>query len=240
MTPRRAPSVISRSSISSQSSGYHPAPVVECPTFGSHAVFANKSLQSLASIPLPPNIKSLNAEKNQIVDFVGFIPSRHLETLKLANNPIASLRGIPPLPKLASIDMSGTPYSKHQFYRVSLLILFGTSLRLIDGERISGTERQLAKSYPAGTDALIRAGWVVSYPPPSPADLPKITASLAGRVTQNRPRVAPARTVPMIVRRPKTQSKIMDETLKQQELELAKLEEDIRKVRASRAKAPQK
>jgi hypothetical protein len=209
-------------------------PSVECPTFGAHAVFTNKGLQNLSSIPLPPNIKTLNLENNQLVDFVGFIPSAHLEVLKLAGNPITSLRGIPPLPKLSSIDMSATPFSRQQFYRVSLILLFGKSLRTIDGERISGTERQIAASYPPGCQALVRAGWVVTYPPPKPADLPKITASLAGRLAPHR---APApRVVPVIAGRSKPQSRIMEETLLAQEAEIARLESDIRRVQASKAK----
>jgi hypothetical protein len=208
--------------------------IVECPTFGAHAVFSAKGLQSLSAIHLPPNIKSLNAENNQIVDFVGFIPSPYLEVLNLANNPIASLRGMPPLPKLTTVNMTGTPFSRTQFYRVSLLLLFGKSVRVIDGERISGTERQIAVSYPQGCDALVRAGWIVSYPPPAPQELRKITTSLAEKVTQKRTPIA--RAVPVMLRKPKRQSKLMDETLKEQEAELAKLEQDIQKVRARATK----
>jgi hypothetical protein len=210
---------------------------VECPTFGSNAVFAGKGLQNLGSIPLPPNIKSLNVERNKIVDFVGFIPSPHLEALNLAGNPIASLRGIPVLPKLASIVMQGTPYSRTQFYRVSLLLLFGKSLRTIDSERISGTERQIAASYPAGSDGLVRAGWIVTYPPPKPADFRKITASLATTAPRVKAPNAVQKPIPMIVpRRTQSHSKIMDETLRKQEAELAKLERDIQNVRAGKAR----
>jgi hypothetical protein len=196
-------------------------------------------LQNLASIPLPPNIKSLNVERNHITDFVGFIPSAHLEVLKVSHNPSTSLRGIPPLPKLTSIDISDTPFARNQFYRVALLILFAKSLRLIDGDRISGTERQIAASYPPGSDTLLRAGWTVAYPPPPQADLPKIIASLAGKFVVNRTAL-PARTSPVIARRPKPQSKLLDETLKHQAAELAKLEEDIRKVQARNAKKQRK
>jgi hypothetical protein len=134
--------------------------------------------------------------------------------------------------------MTDTPFSKNQFYRLSLLLLFGKSLRSIDGERISGTERQIAASYPPGCDALVRAGWVATYPPPRPADLPQITASLAGKVAPSR--AAAPRTAPVIARRPKPQSRVMDETLRAQEAELARLEQDIRRVQARRAPAPRK
>jgi hypothetical protein len=177
----------------------------------------------------------LNAERNQITDFVGLTPSAHLEVLKVSHNPLTSLRGIPPFPRLTSVDLSDTPFARTQFCRVALVMLFGKSLRLIDGERISATERQIAASYPPGSDALLRAGWLITYPPPPQADLQKITAALAGTLVF--PRAPPAqRASPVIARRPKPQSKLLDETLRQQEAELAKLEEDIRKVQARKAK----
>jgi hypothetical protein len=203
---------------------------------GSYAVFVKKSLQNLSSMNLPPNIKTLNVANNQIVDFVGFAPSPQLESLQLSRNPIASLRGIPPLPKLTSIDLSETPLARTQFYRVALLILFGKSLRVIDGERISGSERQLAASYPPGSDALVRAGWTVTYPPPERADLPRITASLAGRTSRERGSAAPQKAAPMIVKKPRPQSKVMDETIRLQEEEMQKLMADIEKVQRSKSR----
>jgi hypothetical protein len=211
---------------------------MDCPTFGSHAAFVGKSLQNLGAVILPPNIKSLNVERNQIVDFIGFTPSPHLEVLNISNNPVSSLRGIPPLPKLASIHMIGTPYSRTPFYRVSLVMLFGKSLRTIDGEKISGSERQVSVSYPPGCDALVRAGWIVTYPPPAPRDLGKITASLAGEPKVARAIVGATRATPMIVpRKAKPQSKMMDETLRKQEAELARLEKDIKKVRDQKGRS---
>jgi hypothetical protein len=196
----------------------------------------NKSLSSLSSISLPPNIKTLNVESNEIVDFVGFVPSPQLEALQLAGNPIVSLRGIPPLPKLTSIDVSKTPFARGQFYRIALLILFGKTLRVIDGERISGSERSLAASYPPGSDALIRAGWTVTYPPPERADLPRITSSLAGRISRERPTATSQKVTPMIIKKPRPQSKLMDERIRLQEEEMQKLMADIEKVQRSKSR----
>jgi hypothetical protein len=235
-TPHRAPSV---STLSSASSARRSASALECPTFGAHAVFAGKSLQNLSSILLPPNIKALNVERNLLTDFAGFVPSAHLEVLKASHNPITSLRGIPPLPKLASIEISDTPFARNQFGRVALVILFAKSLRLIDGDRITNTERQIAASYPPGTDSLLRAGWIATWPPPPPADLPKITAALAEKLVANRT-ATQTRAVPVIARRAKPQSKLLDEALRKQAEELAKLEENIRKVQARNAKGRRK
>jgi hypothetical protein len=139
------------------------------------------------------------------------------------------LCGIPALPRLVSIDVAKMPFARGQFHRVALLILFGKSLRVIDGDRISGSERQLAAAYPPGCDALIRAGWVVTYPPPDRADLPRITASLAGKMLRER-------AAPVIVRRPRPQSKVMDETIRLQEQEMQRLIADIAKVQRSKTR----
>jgi hypothetical protein len=159
--------------------------------------------------------------------------------LKVSHNPIASLRGIPPLPKLTSIEITDTPFARNQFHRLALVILFAKSLRLIDGDRITGTERQIAASYPPGSDTLLRAGWIIAYPPPRQPDIPKIIAALAQKLIVNRPPIQP-RATPVIPRRAKPQSKLLDETLQQQAAELAKLEEDIRKVQARNAKGRRK
>jgi hypothetical protein len=143
---------------------------------------------------------------------------------------------MPALPKLTSIDLSNTPFARNQFSRVSLLILFGKNLRLIDGERISGTERQIAGAYPPGSDALVRAGWIATYPPPAPGDLPKITASLAGRSTNNRIASGGPRVSPVIARKAKPQSKVMDETLKSQAAEMEKLENEILKIQGRKTR----
>jgi hypothetical protein len=209
-----------------------PIQPVEGPTFGTNAIFVNRSLHSLSSISLPPNIKLLNVERNQIQDFIGFTPTASLETLKISDNPIASLRGMPILPKLVTIEISQTPFAKQQFYRVALLILFGKSLRLIDGERISGTERQIAGSYPAGTDALVRAGWTVTYPPPSPQELGKIKADLSSKLAAER--AVGSRTTATIVRKPARQSKLLDERLSMQNDEMKRLAQEIQSIQQSK------
>jgi hypothetical protein len=159
-----------------------PSRIAVFPSFGTHVILSNRSIQCFLNISLSALIKTLNLENNEIVDFVGFAPSTSLEALKLANNPITSLRGMPHLPKLRVIDLSNSPFAKHQFHRVALLILFGKTLRIINGVRISLTERQLAASYPPGCDALLRGGWTISFPPPAPADLPRLTSSFAATI----------------------------------------------------------
>jgi hypothetical protein len=199
-------------------------------------VLAERGLRSLAAIQLPPNIKKLNVEKNQIRDFVGFIPSANLEMLNVACNPIESFKGMPQLPALVSIDMTGTPYALGQFYRVSLLLLFPKSLRAIDTVRISATERKMASEYPQGSDGLVRAGWIITYPPPKPSEFRNILSALAKGGAQNRQQ-PPARVQPALLpTKTKAQSKFMDEMLRRQEAELAKLQQDIQKVQARRTR----
>jgi hypothetical protein len=207
---------------------------LQAPTFGTNAVFVNKSIHSLTALSLPPNIKILNVEQNLIADFVGFNSAPHLETLKLSGNPIASLRGMPHLPKLTTIELSHTPFCKQQFYRVALLILFGKSLRLIDGERITGTERQIASSYPPGTDALVRAGWIVTYPPPSANDMAKIKSNLSSKLALER--AAGPKTGGTIIRKPTRQSQILDDRLSFQDSEMKKLAEEIQAIQHNKSR----
>jgi hypothetical protein len=152
---------------------------IDAPTFGSHAVLVKKSINSLSALVLPPNIKLVNVDSNVITDFLGFRPPSHLETLIVSNNPIASLQGIPPMSHIRSITMQDTPFAKHPFYRIALVILFGRSLRVIDDDRISQSERDIAAAYPVGTTDLLRAGWIIKYPPPAVQEIVSIMATLA-------------------------------------------------------------
>jgi hypothetical protein len=110
--------------------------------------------------------------------------------------------------------------------------LFGKSLRVIDGERISGTERQIAGSYPQGTEALVRAGWTVTYPPPSPQGLGKIKAALSSQLAAER--AGAGRTPPTIVRKPARQSKLLEERLSLQDEEMRKLAQEIQTMQQTK------
>ena len=221
--------------------------MVVCPEFGTNGNLAKKSIRSFQRLVIPSNIKSLDLSDNLITDFYGFNPSENLESLNLTRNPIKNLKGFPNLmqsshsnPKsgiLRNVKMAGTPFSKNAFYRIALIILVGESnIRIIDGERVTASERKIAASYPIECSNLLRVGWQISYPPPSKADLIQIRAKIAEDF-RNEPNTsfkpATARNKasltksPMIKRKAKPQSKLYEESLKQQENEIDELAKEI-------------
>jgi hypothetical protein len=201
---------------------------IECPSFGAHAILVKKSISSLSGVIVPPNIRMLNVDGNLITDFLGFNPPPNFETLIISNNPITSLKGMPEIPKLLSITVSDTPFTKNTFYRVALIILFGSTLRVIDGERVSQAQRDIAATYPRRTADLLRAGWNITFPPPDPKNIPRIMATLAPpTITPKRyPRGRPTRLPksPPTPRRAES-SESMD--LEEQEREIERLQLEI-------------
>jgi hypothetical protein len=138
---------------------------------------------------------------------------------------------MPHLPRLTSVEFFKTPFSKQPFYRVALLILFGKTLRLIDGERINGTERQIAASYPQGSDSLVRAGWIVTYPPPTPAEMTKIKANLPVHLTNERTRKSKTSHTTYI-HKSLPQSKVLEDVFAAQDEEMRKLAEEIQSMQS--------
>lgn len=203
-----------------------PATKVADPThFGDTLILSNQGITSASQILITDDLKGLVVKNNKLPDFVGFMSSQTLETLDISSNPIGSLRGFPRLPNLKSIDLSKTPFARSEFYRIAVIIVCGRNIRVINGERISTSERQIAKSYPAECEALIRSGWIPTYPPPRPNELSKIRAEVTRKQTDAASKVVKA---PVLTRRvPQKQSERFEHEIATQAAELAQLEHEL-------------
>jgi hypothetical protein len=115
-----------------------------------------------------------------------------LKVLDLTGTQISNLDGLPILPRIVclitdftsldsarnifsvrtvtSISLQRTPFQKTSHYKLCLYIAIGPDLVQIDGQQVTEVTRSRAKLYPKCTAALINAGWVFQYPPPSAAE----------------------------------------------------------------------
>ncbi|EAX87553.1 hypothetical protein TVAG_318680 [Trichomonas vaginalis G3] len=63
--------------------------------------------------------------------------------------------------------MKETPVSKKKNFILSLVILFGESLTIVNGAYVPNKIRSQAKKYPEIAKKLINAGWIAQYPCPN-------------------------------------------------------------------------
>jgi hypothetical protein len=70
---------------------------------------------------------------------------------------------------LTELSMIGAPVSEHETFRLSALILL-PKLSKINNQFVTQLERRTAQAYPPIARALISAGWMAVYPPPSESD----------------------------------------------------------------------
>jgi hypothetical protein len=93
----------------------------------------------------------------------------NLRVLRADESRIEVLTGIERQTSLSVLSLVGTPVSANETFRVSALVL-SPKLSEINGEKVTHAERRMAQSYPPIAKALIGAGWVAQYPPPSEMD----------------------------------------------------------------------
>ena len=142
-----------------------------------------KNIVSIGQLNLTNEIRRLLLQKNQICDFVGFPSLPNLEVLNLSDNPIASLRGFPNFPSLKSIDLSNSPFVLNHLRHYKMAILLcAPGIQIINGEKITKAERQMAKSYLPECVHLTKTGWIPTYPPPQASELNKIRSDLSKHV----------------------------------------------------------
>ena len=163
------------------------------PTFDDKIIMINKRLTSFSELEYESTTRSVDVKKNQIKSFLGLPALKELESLDISYNPITNFSGFPHLPKLRAITLTNTPLVSNRNYKIALIILVGSTLRLINGERISASDRRFAASFPAETPTLLHLGWDISGQPPSPAEVPKIIANLTTITAAARPSISSVR-----------------------------------------------
>ena len=163
------------------------------PTFNDKIIMINKRLTSFSELEYEASTRSVDVKKNQIKSFLGLPSLKELESLDVSENPIPNFSGFPNLPKLRAITLTNTPLISNRNYKIALIILVGSTLRLINGERISASDRRFAASFPPETSTLLHLGWDITGHPPSPAEIPKIVANLTATTASSRPSISSAR-----------------------------------------------
>lgn len=187
---------------------------------------SNMKIQSYKDFNVAKNVTHLILSKNPLVDFVGFPPCSQLIHLDMSGTEIHSFKGFPTFPHMEEIILSNTPVSNHPQYRIAILLITGSTLKTIDQSIINHPERQVANLYPPECQLLVKSGWMPTLPPPTPEEIDRISEKI---VVERKKSIQVARastprkaSQPVVV---KSQKQILEHKIRQQEDEIAKLEE---------------
>ena len=198
--------------------------------FSGRLIAVGAGLYHCKGLP-PTGIEDLILDQNPISSFVGFPPMHSLKSLSMNSTNISDFRGFPLLPNLEVISLNGTPVMSHPYARLALLLLC-PRVRTVNGEPVTGSERQLTKLYPSECPSLIRSGWMPTVPPPKEKDIEKISRTLV-----EKRRAAYKREPQKVVKplsKPETQVKQSDYLaykIMEKEMDIERIQEEIDKLR---------
>ena len=138
--------------------------------FDRKLILSNQKIQSLENQIIPSDILELDISQNPFDSFKGFPTLTQLVKLDFRNTHIANCANFPSLPHLEKIYLAGTPLSSKSGHRIALILLV-PSLKYIDNQLITSSERELAKNYQPECINLIKTGWIPDFSPPSSSQL---------------------------------------------------------------------
>lgn len=125
-------------------------------------VLNSRQFQSGCSI-----LRTWNLNKTNFTEFDKIPYCPNLTNLTLDNTPLKNFSYFSKFPKLSSVSCKNTPVSEVPNFKLSLVLMFGDSLRTINSGTISQNIRKKAELYPPEAVLLIDRGWLATYPPPS-------------------------------------------------------------------------
>lgn len=105
---------------------------------------SQKHLHSFQDLSIPKNCSTIDVSKNKLKNFTGLPTLKLLTNLTADNNPINSFLGATSQPSLFWISLKNTPLARHTHFRIMCLIVFGSSLKFINGEAVGKTFIQKA------------------------------------------------------------------------------------------------
>ncbi|OHT16372.1 hypothetical protein TRFO_13215 [Tritrichomonas foetus] len=122
-------------------------------------------------------MKTLDLSFSSITSLEGLAVQPKIENLILDGSMIGSFKNASSISNITKISLQNTPVSKIPNYKISLLLVCGKNLTIIDGRVIPNRIRQKAETYPPVAARLVDCGWIAEYPCPSEEDLKDLCIS---------------------------------------------------------------
>ena len=138
---------------------------------------SGEAFDDLSFVGSRPSMKQLDLSFTPIQTIEGLQLQPKLDTLIADSSELVNFKNFRAVQKISSISIKNTPASHLPNFKLSLLIVIGPSLRVINGVYISQKLREKAAKYPPIASDLINCGWIAEYPCPDDESLEKISQS---------------------------------------------------------------
>jgi hypothetical protein len=136
---------------------------------------ADLSLPSVA--PLLTVCRSLDLSGVRVASLAGLPPLPRLVVFIADRSQLSSFENFSRLRSATSISLRETPLSRKPTFRLSVLLAVGPrALTSLDGAQIGDRLRDRAAAFPSVCGALVNAGWVATAAPPDAAALRALCA----------------------------------------------------------------
>ncbi|KAK8885647.1 hypothetical protein M9Y10_041099 [Tritrichomonas musculus] len=127
---------------------------------------ANSNLNSFEDIVFSENTFSIDVSYNNIQDFTG-LPQLHvLRELILDSNPISNFTGASYQPNLKFISIKKSKILSNPNFKLMCLIVFGSQLTTVNGQRVTHHLRSIADSLRPSTISELKKGSVITQTKP--------------------------------------------------------------------------
>lgn len=128
-------------------------------------------IDNLAFIRQRPSLKILDLSYTSITSLEGLPFQPKLEYLILDYSSIINFKNASSISQISKISLKNTPVSKIPHFKLSLLLICGKNLRIIDGKIIPEKLKNKAKQFSPNAAKLVDCGWMIESPFPDEADI---------------------------------------------------------------------
>jgi hypothetical protein len=117
------------------------------------------------------SLKHLDLSFTTLRSLAGLGHQPHLDNLMLDNSQLEHFANAKAIASISKLSVRNTPVAKISNYKLSILLVCGRNLRVINGVAVSDTLRQRCEAYPEVCARLVDQGWMAKYPCPAEEEL---------------------------------------------------------------------
>ena len=136
---------------------------------------SGEAFDDLSFVGSRPSMKQLDLSFTPLKTIEGLMLQPRLDTLIADSSELSNFKNFRAVQKISSISIRNTPVSHLPNFKLSLLIVIGPSLRVINGQYISKKLREKAAQFPPIASDLVNCGWIAEYPCPEEPELDEIS-----------------------------------------------------------------
>jgi hypothetical protein len=155
---------------------------------------SGEMLDDLSFIGSRAALKHLDLSLTSLQTLTGLTFQPHIESINLDSSDLQNFKNFSAIQKVTSVSIKSTPVSQLPHFKLSLVLVLGPSLRVINGVQVTEKLKSRAREFPAIAAALVNCGWIVEYPCPEGPQLDEIKEVFG--FSESGPPPAPVKATP--------------------------------------------